>query len=68
MSFSTYRKYLFANDTNCWLFPLAVLIFLANEGVIALFFRFLAMFDLIMREEPNIFDNDTTLFWALLAY
>ena len=67
MSFGTYVRYICLSPTNCWLFPVAVVFFVASETLTTVFFRFLAFFELIVNDKPNIFDENVSLYWGTLG-
>jgi len=47
--------------------PIAILLFLATEGIITAFFRILAMYLSLEEGLPNPFDQNFGLYWGILA-
>ena len=67
MTPGTYKRFIFSSRANYCFFPLAILFIILAEGINALFFRLFAIFELINEGEPNIFDDDVTLYWIILG-
>ena len=51
---------------NCCLIPLTFLLFLLSEGIITVYYRFLADFDTVKNGTSSIFSS-MSFYWAILA-
>jgi len=47
--------------------PITILLFLITEGILAVFFRFLAMYLLVVEGLPNLFEENFGLYWGVLG-
>ena len=52
---------------NCFLIPFTLILFLVSEGIITVYYRFLADFDSVKNGTSGIFNNNFGLYWGILA-
>ena len=64
---STYSKFIFLPKINYLLFPLTVLLFVVDEGLQAVYFRFISGYDALLEGEDSVFEGDDRLFWGVLG-
>ena len=63
----TIFNYIFANQVNGLLFPVALLLFLFTEGLNTVFFLFLAGYEDVLSGEHDIFGEDATVYWGWMG-
>lgn len=64
----TYTRFFSASTKNYVLFPLTILLFLASELVLAMYYRFLSDYDNIAANNSHYFDSITfNTFWIILT-
>ena len=66
---STYSRFFLTNHKNYILFPITLIIFLASEGILALFYRFLSDYDNIATNTSRYFGSNATYsqYWGILS-
>ena len=67
VTYSTYKDFFWATSMNYCLIPFTIILFLTSEGIITIFYRFLASFDDVKDGTSGIFGNNFSLFWGILA-
>ena len=64
---STYVDFFWSTFSNYFLIPLALFLFLVSEGIITMFYRFLADFDNIKSGTSSTFGGNFGLYWGILG-
>jgi hypothetical protein len=67
VTMSTYRRFYLAAPSNCIILPITFFLFIVCEGVITVYYRFLADFDNVKLGISSNFGGDFGLYWGILA-
>ena len=66
VSWGTYKDFFYEAPVNCFLIPFTLILFLVSEGIITLYYRFLADFDTVKNGTSSLFSS-FGLYWGILA-
>ena len=64
---STYGDFFWSTYSNYFLIPIAIVLFLVSEGIITMFFRFLADFGNVKTGTSSVFCGKFGLYWGILG-
>ena len=67
VTFRTYTDFFWETKANYFLIPVTLFLFLISEGIITVFYRFLADFDSVKEGTSGVFGNNFSLYWGILA-
>ena len=66
VTYQTYKDFFWSAPINCVLIPITLILFLVSQGVITVYYRFLADFDSVKNGSSGIFTS-FALYWGLLV-
>lgn len=67
VTLDSYKDFFWSHSTNTFLIPFTIAFFLISEGIITVYYRFLADFDDVKNGSSGIFGNNFGMYWGVLV-
>ena len=67
VTLDSYKDFFWSHPTNTFLIPFTIAFFLISEGIITVYYRFLADYDDVKDGSSGIFGNNFGMYWGILV-